>query len=151
MTTTDLAAALADTTGLQPFEGKPVLRSVVAITGAGDGLSQAMAIEPVEYHQGERVYVVLECTVDKVTFEPIDNTDPGGAQKRKHTFKAGTATVMDSDVVRDAISEQAERITVAKEKAAGVERMLDNDGEPTAEAAATPAPDTDDEPQELSE
>lgn len=140
---TNLAAAMADTDGLQDFEGKPVLRSVVAITGAGDGLSEAMAVDPVEYHQGERVYVVLECMVAKVTFEPIDKTDPGGAQKRKHSFAAGTATVMDADVVKEAIAEQADRIAAAKEAAAGITRIPfgDDGGDPEADPEAPADPD----------
>lgn len=36
-------------TVLSPFDGKPVVRSTIAVTNAGDGLSDALGIDP----QGE--------------------------------------------------------------------------------------------------
>lgn len=104
---------------LTPFEGLPVTRTTVKVTNAGDGLSQAMKVDPAELHQGDRVYLVLECEVAKVTHEPVDREDPRGPQARVHTLRAGRATLVDADLVRGVLDEQDERI----EAAAGIERL----------------------------
>lgn len=121
---TDLATALAvDPTKLSQFDGRDVLRSTIAITKAGDGLSEAMAIDPQEFHHGERVFVVLECAVSKVRFDPIKDTQ---ALTRVHVLDAGLSTIVDEDVVRSVLDQQAERIEQAKiaaERAAGIHRL----------------------------
>lgn len=114
---------------LSPFEGKSVNRSTVKITNAGDGLSQALGIEPVEYHQGDKVYVVLECDVSRVSFEPVSKDLLDGPQVRVHTFKAGTATVVDAKLVSDAVEEQAKRNKLAEDEKRGQERLVGADGD----------------------
>lgn len=106
---------------LTQFEGRDVLQTTVAIRNTGDGLSDALAVDPHEYHQGERVYVVLECDVEKLRFDPIPKTD---ALSRVHMLKAGNATIVDAALVADALSAQAERIRLAKEAEEGVQRMV---------------------------
>lgn len=122
----DLPTALADNSALQPFDGRDVLKATIAITNAGDGLSEALAVEPKEYHLGDRVYVVLETTVDKVRF--ADAGKDGDGLIRLHTLKAGRATIVSGDVVRDVLDEQQQRI----ERARGILQLpLDpDDGEP---------------------
>ncbi len=112
--------AAAPTSELGKFEGKPVHGTRIAVTRAGDGLSEAMKVDPIILHQGDTVYVVLECAVDKVRFDPIDKTD---GVARVHLLKAGTATLIDGDAVRSALDEQRERITLAKEADQGVQRI----------------------------
>lgn len=124
---------------LSDFEGKPVRRSTISITNAGDGLSEAMKVEPVEHHQGDRVYVVLECEVAKVGFAPIDKDDPAGDQARVHTFRAGTATIVDADLVATVIAEQREKNLKAKEDAAGIVRLVE-DGEQLCPFPGCPLP-----------
>jgi hypothetical protein len=110
---------------LAHFEGRDVLRSTVAIRNTGDGLSEAMAVEPQEYHQGDRLYVVLECDVEKLRFDPIKGTD---ALTRVHMLKAGNAAVVDAALVAEALRLQAEKIRRAREQADGVQRIvLDNE------------------------
>jgi hypothetical protein len=121
---TDIASALAASPGtLSQFDGRDVLRTTIAITKAGDGLSEAMAIDPQEFHHAERVFVVLECTVDKVRFDPIKDTQ---ALTRVHVLSAGLSTIVDEDVVRSVLDTQAERIEEARlaaERAAGIHRL----------------------------
>lgn len=105
-------------TVLSPFDGKPVVRSTIAVTNAGDGLSDALGIDPQEFHHGETVYVVLECEVVKVTHTPIDRDTPG-ILGRGHTLKAGTGTIVDADLVEAQVRRQAERIDTAKRHAKG--------------------------------
>src|SRR5688500_16882470 len=54
--TTDAAGALAPTDHLTPFDGRQVLRTSIAVSNAGDGLSEALRIDPREFHHGEVVH-----------------------------------------------------------------------------------------------
>jgi hypothetical protein len=109
------------TTELGTFDGKDVLRTAISVTNAGDGLSEAMKVDPTLLHLGDKVYVVLECEVAKVRFDPIKDIDD--AVSRVHVLKAGTATMVDADLVQQQLAEQAERIQLAKEAEAGIERL----------------------------
>jgi len=111
-------------TDLGTFDDRDVLRTTIAVTNAGDGLSDALKVDPKLMHLGEKVYVVLECEVAKVRFDPIKDTD---ALSRVHVLKAGTATLVDADLVRAQLDEQAERILRAKEAEAGISRLPYND------------------------
>lgn len=101
---------------LTPFDGKEVLSAGIAIRNAGDGLSEALSVEPQEFHHGEKVYVVLECEVDKVRFDPVKDSD---GLRRIHVFKAGTATIVDESVVVQQLDLQRRKI----EEAQGVRRL----------------------------
>jgi hypothetical protein len=93
--------------GLTPFEHRDVLATKVAIT---------MEIEPDELELGTTVYVLLECSVDKVRFEPLADTD---ALIRIHVLRAGTATLVDEKMAAKPLDAQRRRI----ERARGVERL----------------------------
>lgn len=56
---------------LEPFHGMPVNRCAVQITKAGDGLSDALKVDPIELNIGERVFYVLEGEVGQVKFRRI--------------------------------------------------------------------------------
>lgn len=106
---------------LNPFEGLDVLQASIKVTNAGDGLSDALAVDPVEYHLGQTVHVVLECVVAKVDYQQLNGVE---ALRRVHSLKAGTATVVSAALVKDVLD--AQRLAI--EKARGIER-LDFDGE----------------------
>lgn len=114
------ANALAPTAHLTAFDGKDVLRTTIAVTNAGDGLSDAMAIDPIEMHLGDTVFLVIEAEVAKIRFDPIKDTN---ALSRVHVLRAGTGTIMDSDVVKKAIADQAEKIRLANEAAQGIQGL----------------------------
>lgn len=101
---------------LHRFEGRDVIGTKIKITGAGDGLSQALAIEPQELSLGETVYVVTECVVDKVTHERVKDTD---TLTRVQSLKAGTATLVDKALVAELLEEQRVKIDEAK----GLQRL----------------------------
>lgn len=103
-------------TDLGEFEGSPVLGSAIAVRKAGDGLSEALKLDPIVLHQREKVYVVLECEVGPIKFVPVKDTD---GVRRVQDLIAGTATIMDAPVVKEAIEAQADRIQHAKDQAAG--------------------------------
>lgn len=117
---TDVTAALADTSALPDYGGKTVTRTAIKITNAGDGLSQGLAIEPQVLGLGEVHYVVLECVVDSHEHDRLmAQGNDTGLLVLNQVLKAGTGTLIDADVVREAIREQAERIQRAKDAAAG--------------------------------
>jgi hypothetical protein len=110
---------------LGEHDGKAVLSTGIKVTNAGDGLSKALAIEPVQLHHGQKVVIVMETEVDQIAYKPVKDTD--GVQ-RLHTLKAGTATIIDAAIVREALEAQAAKNATAAELARG-ERKL-----PTADA-----------------
>lgn len=104
---------------LTPFEGKDVLAAAIEIPNAAGGLREAMAIDPQEYHHGERRYVVLELDCTKVRFDPVKDT---GGLRRVHVFSATGATFVDADLVAKHVEAQRERIEAAKIEAERAER-----------------------------
>lgn len=99
---------------LKAFDGQEVRAATIAITNAGDGLSEALKVNPMEMHHGERHYVVLECDVTQVKFVPVDKDDPAGDLIRVHTLKAGMATLVDKSVVDGVLAEQRRKLDEAK-------------------------------------
>lgn len=144
---TDIAPALRDALAaplvdLSPFEGLPVRRSAIEIPGAAGGLRDAMKIDPQEFHKGERVFVVLECEVAKIRFDPIDKAEPAGDQARVHVFNVEAATIVDESLVKQQLDEQRERIEAAKRHASGAVNLDDHVDQLVAEhEAGEHAPD----------
>lgn len=115
------AAVEPEKFALSSFEGKDVLSTTVAIRRAGDGLSKALGVDPVELHHGETVYVVLKTTVEKIRHDPVTDTD--GLQ-RVHMLVTEAATIVAASLVEAHIEEQKVRI----EEAAGISRLPGMDG-----------------------
>ena len=91
---------------LQPFEGRDVLTASMRITRAGDGLSTALSIAPIELHIGDELYVLLACEVVEVGVRPIKDTD---VLVRRHTLRAGVGTLVDGKWAAKAIDDQRRR------------------------------------------
>jgi hypothetical protein len=102
--------------GLSKFEGRDVLQATIKVTNAGDGLSEALGIEPAEMHLGEKVYLVIEAEVSKVNYEELKDT---GTLRRVHTLRAGTATIVEPEFAVEVIEQQRAAI----EKARGIIRL----------------------------
>lgn len=115
---------------LEDFEGHPVIGSKVAITKAGDGLSEALSVEPVAYDLGGTLYVVLKVTVDKVRYSEVKDTT---SLVREHTFAAQAATIVDAELVADLVAKQVEMVRKRKEEAAGIQSIpFEQPAEPPA-------------------
>lgn len=99
------------TTDLGKFDGRDIITTGIKITNAGDGLSQALSVDPQLLHHGEIVHVVLACEVTDVAFKPIKDTD---RLSRVHTLRAGIATIVDPELVSDVLAKQKRRIDEAK-------------------------------------
>lgn len=113
-------------TDLGTNEGRKITGTGLIIRKTGDGLNEAMKIEPRVLHHGDHVYVVLECDVVDVHYPVEDRKSPkdGGVQ-RVHVLDAGTATFIDADVVRDAIEAQADKNQRWRDEQAGRGRLDD--------------------------
>lgn len=122
---TDLATALAAPGKLESYKGHDVLRTTIAIRNAGDGLSQAMGIDPVELELGSTHYVILKVEVAGHDYVPIKDTD---ALELKQVLKATDATLASGADVKALVDAQAERILKAREAAAGITRLEFTDG-----------------------
>lgn len=108
------------TSTLSSFEGSDVKATAIEIPNASGGLNEAMAVEPVELHHEETVYVVLECKVQKIRHDPImEKNEPTGDLTRVHILKAGRSTIVDAALVKKAIDEQHARIIEAREALGG--------------------------------
>jgi hypothetical protein len=95
---------------LTPYRGHDVLSATVAIRNAGDGLSKAMDVEPVELALTSKVHVVLECEVEKHRYDPIPDTD---GYQLVNMLKAGRATIVDAEFVEKYLDDQQRRIDEA--------------------------------------
>ena len=111
------------TSTLKSFEGVDVIEATIKVTNAGDGLSEALGIDPVEYHQGDTVYVLLETTVSRVSYEAVKKDSD--FLKRVHTLKAGTGTIVDAGFARESIEMQREINQRARDAEAGQGRLDD--------------------------
>lgn len=122
---------------LTPYRDRSVLSSAVSITNAGDGLSDAMKIEPIELDMGETVYVVLECLVRPPQYDPIEKDNLRGPLKLVNRLRAGAATIIDYDLVKEQIEAQKSKVANAEREAerakreeAGEVPLFDDDGQP---------------------
>lgn len=106
---------------LPQFEGMPVVASAVRITRAGDGLSEALKLEPQELHHGQEVWFVLHGTISRVSHDPVPKAD--GILQRVHTVRADEVAMVGQEDVKDLLDRERERVLALKEQAAGITRL----------------------------
>lgn len=106
---------------LGEFEGRAVTKTTISVRNAGDGLSQAMKVDPQLLHQSDTVYVVMECKVGPVQFDPIKDSET--ECERKHVLRAGAATIVDADLVKGAVAAMTEKIIAKREEERGLQQM----------------------------
>lgn len=106
---------------LGEFEGRKVTKTTISVRNAGDGLSKAMEVDPQLLHQGDTVYVVMECKVGPVEFDVVKNSDTDAT--RKHVLRAGAATIVDAKLVQHAVEAQTQVILEAREHELGIQQL----------------------------
>lgn len=117
---------------LPSFEGLPVVRSAVRITRAGDGLSEALKLDPRALHRGEEVFFVLKGTVDQVNFRPVSQEEDG-LLIRVHTVRASEIALVDAGQVEHFLQSERLRIKRLQDEAAAREPLPGIDDEPAGE------------------
>jgi hypothetical protein len=106
---------------LPDFEGDEVVKATVAILKAGDGLSQALDVDPVALRRGERVFYLLETHVAHVDHAPLQ---PGSdLLVRKHFLNTTAITRVDGALAEPILVAAADELEKALEHAAGVMRL----------------------------
>lgn len=100
----------------------------IEVHNAGAGFSDAMKVDPVLLNHGDVVYVVIETEVSKVRYDEVvegrgEDREVTGELLRVHMLRATSATLVDKELVGDAIAAQKDRIQAAKDAAAGQERL----------------------------
>lgn len=104
-------------TPLPPYDDENVLSASVSISNTGDGLSEAMSIDPVLLKVRDKVTIVLECEVTEHRHKAVPKIKEGLVLVLR--MKAGRATIIDNDIVAEYLDDQALRIEQAK----GIQRM----------------------------
>lgn len=137
------------TGALPSFDGRDVIKSTVAIRKAGDGLSDALDIEPSPFSIGERVVVILETEVTAVDHREVPKTD---VLARKHVLTTTMATIADPSLVADVLEAQRAKneehrlaLQREREEADGVQRVPGTEPWGDDDDADLPADGFDDE------
>lgn len=114
---------------LSAFEGSDVVAAKIEIPGAGGGLHDALAVEPVELFMHDEVHIVLRCRVKKIRFDPVDKATAKRAGEnslaRVHVFETIDAAFIDADIVAHHLNENVDRVKREVERLAGVQRLDD--------------------------
>lgn len=94
---------------LGEYQGRPIVGFGIIVRNAGDGLSQAMAVEPMDIQVGDEVYLLVEAKCVDVHHPAEDPKYPeiGGVRKIP-VLRAGTATFIDGEQAAGAIERQRE-------------------------------------------
>lgn len=109
---------------LGEFEGLAVVESAIALVGAGDGLSKAVEVDPVDIKIGDQVKVVYGTHCSQIKFKA--HPDDPNKLVRTIVLSADQATIVEAELVAAVLDAQQERI----DKAAGVSRIpFDEDSE----------------------
>jgi len=106
---------------LSRFEGRDVLAATIRVTNAGDGLSAALSVAPQEFTLHEKVYVVLETEVSRVSYEDMKD---GGASQRVHVLKTSTASIADGQVVAALLDETRRLLALKREADAAAKGVM---------------------------
>lgn len=116
------------------FEDEPVQSVAVRITGAGDGLSEALKITPKALHLGDEVAFVLRGTVTQINHRQQGDDEP---IVRVHTVKAGRITEVELDMADKILTAAAKNLARAKAEREGQMEMEADEDLEGKEALAT--------------
>lgn len=113
---------------LPKFEGKQVVTSRIAIVGTGDGLSDALDIEPIALKHGATGYAVISWKVRDVDHTPIKKGEDA-VLARKHVLATEHVMLVSEDedlvTVKVMIASNIDRIQRAKDSMEGQGRLDD--------------------------
>lgn len=114
---------------LPDFDGEPVSRSLVRVTKAGDGLSEALKLSPEPLHPNEKVYLLLETTVSqinhkrKVRVVDEDTDEVEITWDRVHTLEAESAARLSDKEAQPHLARAAKEVQKRRDELAGQEAL----------------------------
>lgn len=91
------------------YDGRPIRKSSLKITGTGDGLSDALAVEPVDLHPKDVTYVVLEIEAGDVNHKYMADAD---AWNRVQSTKALRGAFVEAAIAKPLL----DNVTVARKE-----------------------------------
>lgn len=106
---------------LGEFEGRTIAAASIRVTNAGDGLSEALALEPQELHHGEEVWLVMHGRVSNVAFPGMKKYPD--LLTRMHTVSAIECIMVAPDQVEGMLEKERDRLELLKEEQQGVTRL----------------------------
>jgi hypothetical protein len=124
-----MAEAEAPEIKLGKFERKPILATRLVVRRTGDGLSNAMEIEPAVYHHDEVVGVYIEGRISDIGHPNIKDTN---GVARVHILLADSALVIpteEREAFKVRIKEQELAVQLKREKEAGIGALIDDSGQ----------------------
>jgi hypothetical protein len=128
--------------GLPQFEGEEVAKAAVRITNAGDGLSEALKVQPKALNMHDEVYYILRGEVSQVNHK----TDKDDLLTRLHTIKASEITEVDPELAQKLLTEAAAEL---KRKQTEIDGQLKFDEEQAARDRE--AADSTDTPEQIAQ
>ena len=100
---------------LEMYDGREVIGCAIALTGAGDGLSEAMKVAPRKYRIGDRVVIIMEAEVKAAKHEPAVKDDLDGPLRLVAVMRAKSATITEDASVTALLDEHKKRVNKAAE------------------------------------
>jgi hypothetical protein len=136
-----MTATRAKKEALPECEQQPVNNATVRITNAGDGLSEALKVDPKALHLGQEVFYVLSGDVTQ-----INHVEKDDVLTRVHTVKASAITEVDGELASKLLTAAAEDLQAKKDAVAGQMRF-----DQEAEAAKAEEADKTDTPTNIAD
>lgn len=117
---------------LPSFENHQVVRSAVKITRAGDGLSEALKLEPQALQHGDEVFFVLRGEVTQVTHRPASKEE-SDILARVHVVEAREIALVHGSEVEHLFASERTRLKKLKDAAESRAPLPGLDGEDEGE------------------
>lgn len=102
-------------TKLGTYKGREIVGAAMALRNAGDGLSEAMQLEPVDLEIGQRVHIVIEAVVDQHKLVPAIKGDLHGPLQVVAGLKAEAAKIVENPTVAKLLDKHKAALNKAKE------------------------------------
>ncbi len=117
---------------LSSFEGRMVTRAKIEIPGAAGGLREALDFDPIEFCHDQEITLVMRVRVKRVRFDELKESDCLARVHVLEPLEGETAFADDAleRVIDEYLRGQSNRIKVARMRAAGLEPLFDEDGNP---------------------
>lgn len=90
---------MSDNGKLGTYRGHEIVGAAMKLTNAGDGLSKAMSLAPVDLDFGQRVHVIIEAVVTEHGLKPAITGDLHGPLRVVSTLRAEAATIVENSTV----------------------------------------------------
>ena len=103
------------------FEGRPIIATRMTVTNTGEGLTDAMTIDPMVLHHGDEVFLLMKGVVSDIRMPEVKGTE---AVARHHVIRAVEATIVDEVLAEPVLAVQRQRLRDAIEEASGQDSFL---------------------------